>query len=205
MEIIVNFKTYKQGKDALDLARVIQKFNSKVIVAVEATDINLIKNKTKLKVYSQHVDDISKGKNTGFILPEAVKKAGAVGTILNHSEHKISNKEIKEIIDKCKKLNLKVVCCVPNLKEAKKIKKFKPYAIAFEDPKLIGTGKPVTEYKPEEIIKFVKLLNDTNILPICGAGISSKKDIITAKNLGCKGVLIASAITNSNKTKIKEM
>ena len=78
-------------------------------------------------------------------------------------------------------------------------KKLKPYAIAFEDPKLVGSGKSITSYNAKNVLKFSKLLKSTKIIPLCGAGISSLDDIKESKKLGCKGVLISSSIAKVNK------
>ncbi len=164
------------------------------IICLQPTDISL---KTKLNVFSQHVDYYEKSKNTGYVIPEAIKDAGAKGLLLNHSEHKVSIKIIGETIKRCRKLGLKIIVCISSLKQVKQIKNFNPYAIAFEDSKLIATGKSITKYNPEKIKKFVNLLEKIKIIPICGAGISSIEDYKKARVLGCKGVLISSAIVNS--------
>lgn len=204
--IVINFKTYQQGKKALELAKTIEEIDNKAIVCIQATDIKEISERTKLRVYSQHVDSLESGRNTGHIIPEAIKASGAIGTLLNHSEHKISFNELKKAIELCRKNKLKVIVCSPKLSEIKKIIKLKPEAIAFEDEKLISTGKSITEYNPQAIIKFVKLMKNTNIIPLCGAGISTREDIKTAFDLGCKGVLIASAIAKTpEKNKIREI
>ena len=192
--IIINFKNYKQGKDVLTLAKKLEKYKNKIVVCVPATDISEV-HKTKLKVYAQHVNYQNKGKTTGYIFPESIKAAGASGSLLNHSEHK--TKEIKEIIKRCNKLNLKLIVCATTLREIESIKKLKPYAIAFEDPKLIATGKSITKYRTTDLKKFVGFLKKTKIIPLCGAGINSKEDYDEALKLGCKGILISSAIVNS--------
>jgi len=195
--IIINFKNYKTGDEVLKLAKKIEKYLPKAIVAVPSLNIKEISEKTKLKVYAQHISYDRSKKSTGYLIPKAIKSYGATGTLLNHSEHKIKLDEIKKTMKECKKQKLKVVLCAGSLIEAKKVKKLKPIAIAFEDPKLIGTGKSITKYNSKGIIDFVKILKGTKIIPLCGAGINSKEDIIEAKKLGCKGVLIASAIANS--------
>ena len=194
--IIVNFKNYKTGKDVLKLDKKIEKYISKAIIAVPALNIKEVSEKTKLKVFAQHVDFQEKGKTTGFIIPESLKESGAIGSLLNHSEHKISFVNIKKTINRCKKLNFKIILCASNLNEVKKFKKLKPYAIAFEDPKLISTGKSITKYNTKGLKKFVSLLKKSKIIPICGAGISSVEDAKESKRLGCYGVLVASAIAN---------
>jgi len=204
--IIVNFKNYKQGKEVVKLAKFIEKINKKVIICVQATDIYNVSKNTKLRVYAQHVSPLTSGRGNGFVIPEAVKINGGVGTLINHSEHPLYYDEIARVINLCKKHKLKTICCVSKLKNVKKIAKLKPDAIAFEDPKLISTGKSITKYNSKTIEKFVDLLGVTNIPAICGAGISSKKDIKKAIELGCHGVLISNAVANNKNLKnIKEI
>lgn len=197
MLIVINFKNYVYGGKSLELAKKIQRYLPKAIIAVSSVDARGIVYYTKMKVFAQHVDLVENAKTTGFILPETVKKTEAIGSLLNHSEHRISEKEIKKIIKKSKKINFKIILCVKNLNEVKKYKSLKPWAIAFEDPKLISTGKSITKYNPKAIKEFVKILKGSKIIPLCGAGINSKEDVIEAKKFGCKGVLISSAIAKS--------
>jgi len=192
--IVINFKNYKTGREALKLARKIEKYFPKAIVAVPAPDIRMISGKTKLKVYAQHVDYFEKGATTGFIIVEDVKKAGAVGTLLNHSEHQIREETIARTMDRCDEVGLDVVLCVESVRQAKRYKQFRPDAIALEDFELIGTKKSITEFRSKEVKKFAELFKRTKTVPLCGAGIHSKGDIVAAKEFGCKGVLIASAI-----------
>jgi len=195
--IVINFKNYKTGKNVLELAKKIEKHLPSAIAAVPPMYLGLVSFHTKLRAFAQHIDSKDGKRSTGFILPESVKKAGAKGSLLNHSEHKISIKEMKKTIKNCNKLNLKIIACSSNLPLVKKIKKLKPLAIAFEDPKLIATGKSITKYNPDSIRKFVSLLKNTKIIPLCGAGINSAEDYHEALKLGCRGVLISSAIANS--------
>lgn len=205
--IIINFKNYKTGNSALKLAKKIQKFLPNSIVAVPALDIKTIAEKTKLKVFAQHVSCFHKGKSTGFIIPEFIKHDGALGSLLNHSEHRISKEEIKKTLSEAKKAKLKILLCVENLKEAKLYSKFKPWALAFEDKKLIGSGKSITSQKSSDVKAFAEFCKRKKIIPICGAGVSTAEDVKAAKSLGCKGVLIASAIADSKNPKklLKEL
>jgi triosephosphate isomerase (TIM) len=201
--IIINFKNYTYGDKTVKLAKKIEKYLPKAIAAVPAVDIPGVASKTKLKVFAQHVDTTS-GRATGFLLPETAKVVGARGTLLNHSEHPLSFKTLKQAVQRAHKAGLRVVLCAPSIKEAKKLMKLRPKAIAFEDKKLIGTGKSITEYRQDEVKKFASLFRKSPIIPLCGAGISSSKDITTAKKLGCKGVLIASAIAKNPTSKATE-
>lgn len=193
--IIVNFKNYKTGKEALKLVKKLDKVGG-FIAAVNYLDIQEL-SKTKLPIFAQHIDS-SKKVSTGFVFPDEIKKAGAKGTLLNHSEHRISFNEIKQTLKECNKYKLRVVVCVANLSEAKKVMRLKPWAIAYEDPKLISTGKSITKYQPINLKKFVKLLDKTKIIAICGAGISSHDDFLESKIIGCEGALVASALAKKN-------
>lgn len=192
--IVINFKTYKQGKEVIKLAKIIEKFNKNIIIGVQASDIYEVVKKTKLKVYAQHVDYFKKGRNTGFVLPEAIKKDGGVGSFLNHSEHKLKYRILKKTIKRCKKLGLKTIVFAKDLKEAKKIGKLKPDYLIIEPPELVGGKKSVSKEKPELIEKISKKLK-TNFL--VGAGIKTKEDINIAMKLGAKGIAISSVITMS--------
>lgn len=195
--IIINFKNYKIGPAVLDLVRKIDIYCNKAILAVPLLEMKEIVKETTLPVYAQHVDYFEPGKSTGYILPEAIKQAGAKGSIINHSEHKLTFSEIKKTVERCRELELKTIICASTLKQTEQIKKLNPYAIAFEDPKLIGTGKSITMQKANTVQKFAKSLEGTGIIPLCGAGITSGDDVAQALILGCKGVLVSSIVANS--------
>jgi len=202
MIIAINFKNYKKGEGVLNLARKINNILGKAIVAVPTSEIKEISKKTNLEVYAQHIDFQSGNKNTGFILPESIKSDGAKGTLINHSEHKLSIKEIEKSVLRCKNLGLSSIVFAGSKSEYRKIISFRPNAIAYEDEKLISSGKSITKSEPEEIREFTNRLKRTKIIPLCGAGIHSAEDCIEAKNLGCKGVVISSAIANSKNPQV---
>lgn len=211
--IVINFKTYKQGKNAVKLAEAAEKIDKKIIVGVQASDVYEIAKKTKLKVYVQHVDYFKSGRHTGYILPDAVQKQGAKGSLLNHSEHRLKFDILKKTIKRCREIGLKTIVCVASLKEARNVLKLNAEIIAFEVPELIASGKSISKLKPDSVKKFSKAVREYNqknnkkIEALCGAGISSKDDVEKALELGCDGVLLASAITkarNSEK-KLKEL
>lgn len=209
--IIVNFKTYKEatGKNALKLAKQIEKAQKEVggsvVLAVEVQDIRMIADTVSLPVFAQHVDVCGFGAHTGGIIPEAVKDAGAVGTIVNHAEHEISDEQIKATIKHCKKIGLFSVLCANTVNDVKRLKKFKPDVIAVEPPKLIGTGISVSSAKPEVIKGSVKASGRIPLL--CGAGIQTGEDVFVSLKLGAKGVLLASGVVKDKNPykKMKEL
>ena len=207
MLYLINFKTYSKGTglNALRLANIIaslaQTRNVDIIPAVQATDIQAVSKVTP--VISQAIDPIPYGAHTGQILPQAVKEAGAIGTLINHSERKLNLEDIENCISMAKSIGLKTVVCASDIKEVMEISKFKPDYIAFEDPELIGTGRSVSKTKPDLVRRFVEVLAELapSVIPICGAGISTREDVIAAKELGAQGVLVASAVVCSEEQK----
>jgi triosephosphate isomerase len=201
--IVTNFKTYLEstGNNAVNLAKihndVAHKAKTEIIIAVQPTDIHAISSKVTIPVFAQHVDAIVPDKNTGYILPEAVKQAGAVGTLLNHAEHRVPFDKLIVTLKRCHELGLKVIVCTDSLHEVEKLKTMPPYAIAFEDPILIGTGQSITKSKQETVKQFAALLKGTTIIPLCGAGISTKEDVEEALKLGTRGILAASGIVKA--------
>ncbi len=196
--IVINFKNYKRGKAASELARTIYLYCNQAIVAVSVMDVKDVAQNNNLQVYAQHADYQDTAKSTGFVVPESLEESGAKGTLLNHSEHPLAFQAIKKTIKRCNERNLKVILCAKNLTQVKRFKTLNPYSIAFEDPKLIATGKSITQAKSATLGKFVKLLEDTTIIPLCGAGISGAQDIAEAYAIGCKGVLMSSAIVDTH-------
>ena len=150
-------------------------------------------------VLAQHLDDKKVGSTTGFMIPEIVKRSKINGSLINHSEHRISEKEIKSLLKRLQKLKLKTVLCVKNVNEVRKYAKLNPTFIAIEPPELIGTGRAISTERPTLIINAVQAVksarNSTKLL--CGAGIVSGQDVSKAKELGSKGILVASGIVKA--------
>lgn len=201
--IIVNFKTYKEsiGKNALKLAQICEKVsldtNSNIAVAVQAADIYRIAQCVEIPVLAQHIDNVDYGQFTGHVLAEAVKEAGAIGTLLNHSEHRLSLDIIKNIINRNKNI-LEIIACAPTSEISAEIAKFKPSFIAIEPPALIGGNVSVSTAQPELITNTVKKVKAVADIPVlCGAGVKNKEDVKIAMQLGAKGILLASGVTKA--------
>ncbi|MDP3026412.1 MAG: triose-phosphate isomerase [Nanoarchaeota archaeon] len=204
--VIINFKTYKQGKAAIELAKQIEKVDKSIILGAQASDIYEIARATKgrLRVYSQHVDYQKKGKATGYILPEAIKKDGAVGSFLNHSEHKLKFNVLKKTMKRCRQLGLKTIVFASSLSEAIKIEKLKPDYLIYEPPELVGGKTSVSKAKPELIKRIAEKLNMKFLV---GAGIHNKDDVNMAMKLGASGFAVSSAVCEAREPgkKLREM
>jgi triosephosphate isomerase len=203
--ILVNFKAYAEafGNNGLKLARIAEEvsLNTGVCIGVSPylVDIHRIADEVDIPVYAQHVDSISYGCYTGSVLPEAVKEAGACGTILSHCERKLNLVEIERSIERTREVGLFSIVCSATPEQTSSIIKFDPDMVAIEPPELIGTGVSVSKTQPEAVTNVVKLIRETNsrISVFCGAGITSKEDVAIAMELGVDGVLIASGVVKS--------
>ena len=118
--IVLNVKTYTEatGKKALEIASIMDKIASEtgvgMAIAVQATDISLCSQNIKIPVFAEHIDPIKPGSHTGWTLPEAIKSAGAIGTLINHSEHRLILADIDSCIVRAKELNLDHIVCTNN-------------------------------------------------------------------------------------------
>jgi len=203
--IIVNFKTYLEatGQKALELAKKAEKVsretNVSVAVAPQFVDIAAVAKTVDIPVFAQHIDAINPGSYTGHVLAESVKEAGAIGTLINHSERQLKLSNINEIIKITREKELVSVVCANNPNISAAVAALKPDVIAIEPPELIGTGIPVSKAKPEVITTTVKLVREINpTLPVlCGAGITRGEDVTAALKLGTQGILVASGVVKA--------
>jgi len=203
--IIVNFKTYSEatGRKAVELAKKAEKASNEsnvlIGVAPQFADLATIAKAVSIPVFAQHIDPIKPGSYTGHVLAESIKEAGAVGTLINHSERQLKLSDISELIDIARENGLISVVCANNPNISAAVATLKPDIIVIEPPELIGTGIPVSKAKPEVVtdtIKLVRKVNHTATI-LCGAGISRGDDVAVALRLGTKGVLVASGIVKA--------
>lgn len=203
--ILVNFKTYLEstGQRALQLAKQAEKASKEtgacIVVAPQFADIAKIAESVEIPVFAQHIDPIKPGNSTGHILAESVKEAGAVGTLINHSERQLKLSEIDAIIALAREKGLISCVCANNPSVSAAIAAMQPDITSVEPPELIGTGISVSKAKPEVITDTVKLVHQVNpkMTILCGAGISQAEDVSIALKLGTRGVLVASGIVKA--------
>jgi triosephosphate isomerase len=203
--IIINFKTYKEatGKNALELAKVAEKVSKmtgiNVCVSPQYADLATTARTVGIPVFAQHIDPISFGAHTGHVLPEAVKEAVAVGTLINHSERPLLLKDVEKAVDRAKSVDLVSAVCSDTPKTAAFAALLKPTIVSIEPPDLIGTGIPVSKARPEEVLETISLVKkvDDLVIILCGAGITTGADAKAALKLGADGVLVASGIVRA--------
>lgn len=207
--IVLNVKTYAEATSdkALEIAKLMDKIaiesGISIAIAVQATDISLCAKNMSIPVFAEHIDPIKPGSHTGWTLPEAVKAAGAIGTLINHSEHRLKLSDIDICITRAKELVLDHIVCSNNIATSKAIAAFSPNFIAVEPPELIGGDISVTSADPGIVSGSVDAVRriDKKVKVLCGAGVKNGKDVAKAVELGSDGVLLASGIV---KAKDKE-
>lgn len=200
--LLINLKTYEQGTgvDALELAQAADSLSNEdveIILAVQASDILKIAKEVSIPVFSQHTDPIVYGSHTGWILPESVKAAGAMGTLLNHSERQIDIETLRKSIARCREVGLRIVVCADTPEKAREVASLKPDYIAIEPPELIGGDISVSKAKPEVITQSIDKVKTFEVPVLCGAGVKDKEDVKKAKELGAEGILVASGVVKS--------
>ncbi len=201
--IITNFKTYQTatGDKAVELAKIHEKValetGANIAIAVQAIDLWRVSQAVKIPVLAQHIDAAHYGSSTGHVVSEALKEAGAYGSLLNHSEFRVEHLEkIERTIIRSKEVGLYLVVCAEDPEEGKQIAALGAFLIAVEPPELIGGDISVAKAKPEIITQAVDLIGAGKVL--VGAGIKTQEDVRIALKLGAVGVLLASGITKAD-------
>jgi triosephosphate isomerase len=203
--ILVNFKTYSEatGRNAVKLAEIAERISLETEVCIglapQFVDIVSISSTVSIPVFAQHIDPMAAGSFTGHILPEAVKEAGAIGTLINHSERRLKLVDIDTIVRRARESDLLSVVCANNAVVGSAAAALNPNMIAVEPPELIGTGIPVSKAKPEVVSGTVDLVRRINpeVVILCGAGITRGEDVAAALKLGTEGILVASGIVKA--------
>lgn len=177
------------------------KYPISIFVTVPYTDIVTISNATNnIIVTAQHMDGISPGRGMGYVLPNAIKDAGANATFLNHAEHSLTTSELVKSIEKANELNILTIVCADSIAEAKALSMLNPDIILCEPTELIGTGKTSDEsyiIKTNEAIKSI----NPDILVMQAAGISTADDVYKTISLGADGTGCTSGIVCADDPK----
>jgi len=199
--LITNFKTYESatGIKALELAKlheeIAKEFGVNFAVSPQVMDIWMVASQVDIPVFAHHFDAVTHGQFTGHILPEALKAAGADGSLLNHAEKRVTFSVLADSLNRAREVGFFTVVCARDLKEAEQIAALKPDAVAIEPPELIGGNVSVSTASPEIIKEAVQRIKGVPV--IVGAGIKTPEDIEIALKLGAKGVLVASGVTRA--------
>lgn len=201
--LIINFKNYEEvsADNAIKLAesarQVAEKLEVEIVVAPPQPVLALIAKNVQVPVICQHVDNERMGPTTGFVVPEIAKSYGAVGSLINHSEHRIEMSSIASLVQRMRKLGMVSIICAQEPHEVVEISSLQPDFIAIEPPELIGSGRAVSKENPAIITKSIQGAGSRSSI-ICGAGITDKSDVAKAMELGSQGILVASGVVKAN-------
>jgi triosephosphate isomerase (TIM) len=214
----IGLKGYLYGEDAVRLAkeadRVSRENGVTIIFDPQCVDISRIADATDhIFVFAQHMDPTTVGRGTGGVLPEAIKAAGATGTLLNHAECRMTLAAIARTIERADQVGLATMVCADSVAEVAAIAQLRPNIILAEPPELIGSDRSVAD----EMQGFVKgsiesaRRIDPDIVVMCSAGIKTPQDVAQVVQLGVEatgsssGILLAEDPVAQMEAMVKAM
>src|SRR2546426_2116630 len=203
--LILNFKNYSEalGAKSLELSRAAERVSSvvdvEIVVAPPTPMIGAVASAVNNRVFSQKADVAKVGQSTGALIPESIKAAGAAGSILNHSEARVTPSELNLVLPRLKSIGLAVCLCAQTPRQVRKLAALSTEYIAVEPPELIGSGVAVSKARPELIEGSVRAARSAAYhgRMLCGAGIVDGEDVRTAVELGVDGVLVSSSVVKA--------
>ncbi len=213
--LLLNFKNYPEvlGNGSLKLARAAENaaagLDVEMIVSPPNYLVALVASAVSIPVFCQTVGSQAGDKTTGADLPEAAFAAKASGTILNHSESRRPQAELKLLVPRVRALGMRVCLCAGDAEEAVEMARFGTEYIAVEPPELIGSGVAVSRARPEVVRETVDAARRSGYRGrvLCGAGIVSGEDASKSVELGADGVLVSSSVVKAKSwtAKIREL
>ena len=203
--ILINCKAFPQGMGsrgqliAEAAEAVMEESGVRIGMAPVYTEIHPISHHFRIPVYAQHIDGVEPGAFTGHVTAAAVRHAGAVGTLVNHSERRLTLAGIEAAVKAARAARLESVVCTNNDPTTAAASALGPDYVAVEPPELIGSGISVCKADPGIIIRSVEAARKVNpqVKVLTGAGIQSGDCVKTALDLGTNGVLLASSVVKA--------
>lgn len=201
MFVLVNLKAYDCDPVAVAeaAADVAADADARIAIAPQAAHLAAVAE-TGVETWAQHVSPVDHGSHTGSTLADAVADAGAVGTLLNHSERRLKLADIDAGLDAAARPELETVVCANNPAQVAAATALGPDGVAVEPPELIGGDVSVASADPgivEDAVEAAASV-DEDVAVFCGAGISTGEDVAAARELGADGVLLASGVAKAD-------
>ncbi|MFD1634673.1 triose-phosphate isomerase [Haloplanus ruber] len=204
MFILVNLKAYPCDPVAVaEAARTVADAHGvRIAVAPQAAHLDRVAA-TGVETWAQHVAPVDHGSHTGHTLAEAAADAGATGTLLNHSERRLTLADVDGALDAAARADLATVVCANNPEQVAAATALGPDAVAVEPPALIGGDVSVATADPDIVEGAVAAADaiDPDVAVYCGAGVSTGDDLAAAADLGAEGVLLASGVAKADDPK----
>jgi triosephosphate isomerase len=163
------------------------------------TEIHPVSHHFRIPVFAQHIDGVPPGPYTGHVTAAAVRHAGAVGTLINHSERRLTLAGIEVAVKAAREARLESVVCTNNDPTTAAAAALGPDYVAVEPPELIGSGISVCKADPGIIRRSVEAARKVNpgVKVLTGAGIQTGECVRIALELGTNGVLLASSVVKA--------
>jgi len=204
MFILVNLKAYPCDPIAVANAahEVAEESGVRIAVSPQASQISAVAE-TGVETWAQHVSPNQYGSFTGSTLAEAAADAGAVGTLINHSENRLKLADIDDSVQAAERAGLETCVCGNNPRQIAAVSALGPDSVAVEPPELIGGDDSVATADPDIVEDAVAAAEgvDESVEVYCGAGISTGEDVIAAEELGAEGILLASGVAKADDPK----
>ncbi len=199
--VLVNLKAYPcDPVEIAEAARdVAEESGARIAVAPQAAHLSAVAA-TGVETWAQHVSPNGHGSHTGSTLAEAAADAGAEGTLLNHSERRVTLAAIDDSLAAADRADLETIVCANNPRQAGAAAALGPDAVAVEPPALIGGDVSVASADPAVVEESVAAVTavDRDVDLFCGAGVSTGDDVAAAADLGATGVLLASGVAKAD-------
>jgi triosephosphate isomerase len=197
----IGLKGYCWGDEAVRLAveadRLAAATGVSVVFNPQAVDIRAVAAATnRILVFAQHMDPVPPGRGVGAVLAEALRDAGAVGTLLNHSERPMAPGALAQAIERAREVGLFTLVFADSPAEAAEFARLGPDIVLAEPPELIATGVSAGNVMAGFVADTVAAVKavDPAILVMSGAGVNGPADVDRMIRLGLDGTGSSSGI-----------
>ena len=197
----IGLKGYCWGAEAVRLAveadRLAAELGVSIIYDPQAVDIPAVAAATsRILVFAQHMDPVPPGRGVGAVLAEAIRAAGAVGTLLNHSEKRLTRSVLRRSIERARSSGLSTLVFADSPDEAAALARLGPDIVLAEPPALIASGVSVGNVMAGFVAEAVAAVKgvDPRILVMSGAGVNGPDDVEQMIRLGLDGTGSSSGI-----------
>lgn len=201
----IGLKAYAWGPEAVRLAKAADRIGEELGVSIvfdpQTVDIAAVARETRhLLVFAQHMDPVAPGRGVGSVLAEAIREAGAVGAMLNHSERRMTLSDIHRAVGRARELGILTMVYADSPDEAAAVALFGPDIVLAEPPDLIATSRSAaTEMRGfvERTIEMVRGI-DPGVIVMSAAGVQTPDDVEAMMGLGVGGTGSSSGILKAD-------
>lgn len=201
----LGLKGYTWGEAAIRLAReadaLAAELDVTLILDPQTVDIPAVARACEhLLVFAQHMDPLPPGRGVGGVLAEALRDAGAVGTLLNHSERPMARSDIEASVARAREVGLATLVFADSPDEAGAMARLGPDIVLAEPPDLIATGRSAGAVMRDFVAASIAAVHGVapGVLVMSGAGVNTAADVAQMIRLGVDGTGSSSGILRAN-------